>query len=60
LECVREGAEGGALGFYYPDFAIRQRLLQFINLSLGEGGVVVEMQRRFGKVNGEKPKWLDG
>ncbi len=42
------------------DFAVRQRLLQFINLSLGEGGVVVEMQRRFGKVNGEKPKWLDG
>ena len=27
------------------DFALRQRLLQFSNLSLGEVGIVIEIQR---------------
>ena len=30
--------EGGLLGVPVDDFALRQRLLKFINLCLGEGG----------------------
>ena len=34
----------GDLGLNVIDVALRQRLLQFSNLCLGEGGVLVEKQ----------------
>jgi hypothetical protein len=41
------GWDGGRKGFLFCvvfDFALRQSLLQFINLRLGEVGIVLEIQ----------------
>ena len=42
----RRGGRGELLRGVTIDFALRQRLLQFVNLCLGESGVVVESQLR--------------